>query len=83
MQTVRHNVIYDLIDYETLIFERAVLKNVRYHIVSEFVHRQFSYHAHDLVSDELDLISREPLHDPLYNAAPVFIFAKLDDLDLG
>ena len=82
MQAVRHNIVNNLIDYKALLFKCAALNHMRYDIVPEFMHCQLGYHAHDLFSDKLNLIPREPLHNTLYDATSILIFAKLDHLDL-
>ena len=82
MQAVGYDVVNNLVDYQALFFESTALNDMSYYIVSEFMHRQLGYHVHDLVSNELNLVPWESLHDPLYNATTILIFAELDDLDL-
>lgn len=81
VQTVRYNVVDDLVDDETLLFQSAVLQDVRDHIVSKFMRRQLLYHTQNLLRDKHNLVSRESLHDTLHNSAPILILAQLDDLD--
>ena len=84
MQAVWYNIVNNLIDYKALFVESAPLYDMRNYVVSEFMHCQFGDHAHDLFSNKLNLISREPLHNALDNAAPILILTKLaeDHLDL-